>query len=132
LQPRAQGSRKKIGSPKRILCALVIPQFSSASFRPWEAARQGLAFRTAWERLIFPFYSVKTQEDAMRYTEEEMEIMNEFETLRDRESEILDVLDEMELTLAEKNALEYSLEFASEEMGSLRGEYFEVFTKKGH
>lgn len=68
----------------------------------------------------------------MRYTEEEMEIMNEFETLKDRESEILDVLDEMELTLAERNALEYSLEFASEEMGSLRGEYFEVFTKKGH
>ena len=67
----------------------------------------------------------------MRYTEEEMEIMNEFETLRDRESEILDVLDEMELTLAERNALEYSLEFASEEMGSLRGEYLEVFTKKG-
>ncbi len=67
----------------------------------------------------------------MRYTEEEMEIMNEFEALRDRESEILDVLDEMELSLAERNALEYSLEFASEEMGSLRNEYLEVFTKKG-
>ena len=67
----------------------------------------------------------------MRYTEEEMEIMNEYETLQNKESEILDVLDEMELTLVERNALEYSLEFASEEMGSLRGEYLNVFSRKG-
>lgn len=67
----------------------------------------------------------------MRYTEEEMAIINEYETLRDRESEIMDVLDVMNLGLAERNALEYALEFATEEMGSLRGEYLGVVTGKG-
>jgi len=68
----------------------------------------------------------------MRYTTEEMNIMNEYETLRNRESEIVDCLDWMNLSLAERNALEYSLAFASEEMGSLRGEYLNVVTGKGH
>ncbi len=68
----------------------------------------------------------------MRYTEEEMNIMNEYETLQDRESELLDCLDWIHLSLAERNALEYSLEFATEEMGSLRGEYLNIVTGKGH
>jgi hypothetical protein len=67
----------------------------------------------------------------MRYTEEEMNIMNEYETLQDRESELLDCLDWMNLSLAERNALECSLEFATEEMGSLRGEYLEIVTGRG-
>ncbi len=67
----------------------------------------------------------------MRYTEEEMNIMNEYETLQDRETELLDCLDWMNLSLAERNALEDSLEFATEEMGSLRGEYLNIVTGKG-
>lgn len=66
----------------------------------------------------------------MRYTEAEMEIINEYETLR-KESETLDCLDFMELSLAERNALDYAFESASEEMGSLRGEYLSVLTGKG-
>ena len=67
----------------------------------------------------------------MRYTVEEIEIMNEYETLRNQESE-LDVLDTMRLSLWERNALEYSQEFVNEEMGSLREEYYSVVTGRGH
>ncbi len=67
----------------------------------------------------------------MRYTEEEMNTMNEYETLQDREAELLDCLDWMNLSLAERNAFECSLEFATEEMGSLRGEYLNIVTAKG-
>ena len=68
----------------------------------------------------------------MRYTVEQMEIINEYETLQKQESEILDCLDWMELGLAERNALEYSLEFASEESDALRGEYLTVLRGTGH
>ncbi len=66
----------------------------------------------------------------MRYTDEEMEIMNEYETLRNQEGE-LDVLDTMRLSLWERNALEYSQEFVNEEMGSLRGEYIDILKGQG-
>ena len=36
------------------------------------------------------------------------------------------------LSLAERNALEFSLEFVNEEMGSLREEYYSVVTGRGH
>jgi hypothetical protein len=78
----------------------------------------------------FPPQVAKTQEDGMRFTVERMEIINEYETLQKRESEILDCLDWMRLSLAERNALEYSLEFASEEGDALRGEYLTVLWGK--
>ena len=66
----------------------------------------------------------------MRYTEEEMELMNEYETLRSREAE-LDLCDQMRLTQWERNALEYSMEFVNEEMGSLRAEYIDLVEGRG-
>src|SRR5438270_11164098 len=99
-----------------------LPQFSSSFLSSMGGCAAG-PLRTARERLIFPAGFTKTQEDAMRYTKEEMKIMNEYETLRNQESEILDCLEIMELSIAERNALEYSLELASEDMVSLRGEY---------
>lgn len=66
----------------------------------------------------------------MRYTVEEMEIINEYET-HQREAEDLDCLDFMKLPLAERNALAYSLKSASEEMGFLRDEYLSVLRGKG-
>jgi hypothetical protein len=66
----------------------------------------------------------------MRYTEEEMELMNEYETLRSREAE-LDLYDQMRLTQWERNALEYSMEFVNEEMGSLRAEYIDLVEGRG-
>lgn len=67
----------------------------------------------------------------MRYNNEEIEIMNEYETLRTEESELLDLVDMKRLSLAERNALEFSLEFVNEEMGSLREEYYSVVTGRG-
>lgn len=66
----------------------------------------------------------------MRYTEEEMELMNEYETLRSHKAE-LDLCDQMRLTQWERNALEYSMEFVNEEMGSLRAEYFDLVEGRG-
>ena len=66
----------------------------------------------------------------MRYTEEEMELINEYETLQDRQAE-LDLYDQMRLTLWERNALEYSMEFVNEEMGSLRAEYLDLVEGRG-
>ena len=66
----------------------------------------------------------------MRYTEQEMEIINEFEALREQKDE-LDVYDMMRMTQWERNALEYSQEFVNEEMGSLRAEYFGLIQGEG-
>jgi len=68
----------------------------------------------------------------MRYNNNEMETLNEYEALQEREAELLDLVDMMNLGLAERNALEYSLEFVNEEMGSLRSEYLSVVTGRGH
>lgn len=57
----------------------------------------------------------------MHYTEEEMELMNEYESLRSREAE-RDLCHQKRLTQWEQNALECSTEFVNEEMGSLRAE----------
>ena len=66
----------------------------------------------------------------MRYTEQEMEIINEFEALREQKDE-LDVYDMMRMTQWERNALEYSQEFVNEEMGSLRAEYCNLVEGRG-
>jgi hypothetical protein len=66
----------------------------------------------------------------MRYTEEEMEIINEYESLQDRAEE-LDLYDTMRLAQWERNALEYAQEFVNEEMGSLRAEYFDIVEGRG-
>lgn len=66
----------------------------------------------------------------MRYDKNEMEVINEYETLK-MEEETLDLVDMMRLSLAERNALEHALEFVHEEMGSLRHEYLSVVTGGG-
>ena len=66
----------------------------------------------------------------MRYTEEEMEIINEYEALQGQATE-LDLVDVMRLTQWERNALEYSQEFVNEEMGSLRAEYLDLVEGRG-
>ncbi len=66
----------------------------------------------------------------MRYTEAQMEIINEYETLQGQQAE-LDLYDTMRLTQWERNALEYSQEFVNEEMGSLRGEYLDLIEGRG-
>lgn len=66
----------------------------------------------------------------MRYTEEEMEIINEYEALQGQATE-LDLVDVMRLTQWERNALEYSQEFVNEEMGSLRAEYCNLVEGRG-
>ncbi len=68
----------------------------------------------------------------MRYNDNEMETLNEYEALQEREAELLDLVDVMSLSLAERNALEYSMEFVQEEMGSLRGEYHHILSGRGH
>jgi hypothetical protein len=67
----------------------------------------------------------------MRYNNNEMETLNEYEALQEREAELLDLVDMMHLSLAERNALEYSLEFVHEEMGSLRSEYHTIVSGRG-
>ena len=67
----------------------------------------------------------------MRYDNNEMETLNEYEALQEREAELLDLVDVMHLSLAERNALEYSMEFVQEEMGSLRGEYHHILSGRG-
>jgi hypothetical protein len=68
----------------------------------------------------------------MRYNDNEMETLNEYEALQEREAELLDLVDVMHLSLAERNALEYSMEFVQEEMGSLRCEYHHILSGRGH
>lgn len=68
----------------------------------------------------------------MRYNDNEMETLNEYEALQEREAELLDLVDIMHLSLEERNALEYSLEYVQEEMGSLRGDYHNIIAGRGH
>ena len=105
------------------------PNFHPIFFVHWRLRGSAAAHRP--EKADLPRGCAKTQEDPMRYNNEEIEIMNEYETLRTEESDLLDLVDMKRLSLAERNALEFSLEFVNEEMGSLREEYYSVVTGRG-
>lgn len=60
----------------------------------------------------------------MRYTEQEVEILEEYETLKANHFSIEEALQSRRLWLEQKNALEHELDLAAGELEDARSEFY--------
>lgn len=67
----------------------------------------------------------------MRYTEQEIEIMEEYETLKANHFGIEDALQSSRLWLEQRNALEHQLDLSASELEDARAEFYSVILS-GH
>jgi hypothetical protein len=105
----------------------VSPNFLPLSFRPWEApAKQGFVLAPPGNVGFTPRVC-KTQEDAMRYTEQEIETMEEYEALKSNHAEIEKSLWSERLWLEERNALEHLLDLSAGDLEDARAEYYSAY-----
>ena len=71
-----------------------------------------------------PRWVAKTQEDAMRCTENEIGIMDEYEALKIDQITIEEAMHWRGLSLAERNALDFQMQELVEEMAGARAGLF--------
>ncbi len=62
----------------------------------------------------------------MRYTEKQIEIINEYEAQQNNFFQIEESKSRKWLTLAERNAIEHMLEQAAEDLEDARAEFFSI------